>query len=134
MSQDVRAWIGLMVVVVVAMAFVSVLVAIQARERGRIRVRRALVLIWAAVLVSLGVGWLLSHGLGGPVFDVTFYGSPRLLHRPLGSAQLALAIGGVAVMLGLYIAAILTLRDLTRGLPRVVIPPEEDAGPEDDDR
>jgi len=132
-SEDVRAWIGLIVVVVVVMAFVSVMVAIQARERGRARVRRALVLIWAAVLVSLGVGWLLSHGIGGPVFDVSLSGSPRLLTRPLGGGQLALAIAGVAVMLALYIGAILTLRDLMRGVPPVAVP-ERDDGVEGDDR
>lgn len=128
MTADARSWLNLLVVVLTALGLVSLMVAIRAGGAAQRRVRRALMLVWAAVLATVGGGWLLHRWLGGPVFDVNLFGSPELLVRALTPTELAALIVGLVVLIGLYITALLALRGLMAGLPPVAL---EDVGEEE---
>lgn len=117
MTADARNWLNLLVVVLIALGLVSLMVVIRAGETEARRVRRAVVLLWAAVLATVGGGWLLRRMLGGPLLDVNLFGSPELLVKALTPAELAALIAGVAVLVALYVTTLLALRGLMAGLP-----------------
>jgi hypothetical protein len=114
MSQEAREWLGLVAVVVAGMSFASLLIWIQAADRGRARARTAktLGLLWGAVLVSVAGGWLLYVCLGGPLFEVQTSGGLGLMVRSLTAAQVALLCGALALLMALYVTAILSVRGL----------------------
>ena len=125
MIEDSRIWIGLAVVVFAIMVMLTVLLTVRTRAVELARVRRALALIWAAVLGSVGVGGLLHYWMGGPVFDLNFFGSPELLMRSLTGIERIVAVAALVIIVALYVTALLALRSLLAGLP------DEDLDPDD---
>ncbi|MCD6362164.1 MAG: hypothetical protein J7M38_15000 [Armatimonadetes bacterium] len=131
MNGEARSWLGLLVIVALVLGLLSVMIILHARGRDERRVKRALALIWAAVPATIGVGWLVRSMLGGPVFELNLFRSPQLLVSSLSGARLALLIGGLAVIIALYVAAVLALRGVMCALPPATILQDDDAGEPD---
>ena len=125
MIEDSHMWIGVAVVVLAIMVMLTVVLSIRTRAVELARVRRALTLIWASVLGSVGVGVLLHVWMGGPVFDLNFFGSPQLLMRSLTGIERIVAVVAFVIIVALYVNALLAVRSLLAGLP------DEDPGPND---
>ena len=128
MTGDTRIWIGLAVVVFAIMIALTAVLSIRTRAVEVARVRRALVRIWAAVLGSIAVGALLQYWMGGPMFDLNFFGSPELLMRSLTGAQRIVAVVALVVIVGLYVTALLAVRSLLAGLPDEDLDPDGGEG------
>lgn len=125
MIEDSRMWIGLAVVVFAIMVVLTVVLSIRTRAVELARVRRALALIWGSVLGSVAVGALLRYWMGGPVFDLSFFGSPELLVRSLTGIERIVAVVALVIIVGLYVNALLAVRSLLTGLA------DNDLGPDD---
>ncbi len=125
MIEDSRIWIGLAVVVFAIMVALTAVLSIRTRAVELARVRRALALIWGSVLGSVVVGALLQYWMGGPVFDINFFGSPELLVRSLTGIERIVAVVALVIIVALYVNALLAVRSLLAGLP------DNDPGPDD---
>ncbi len=128
MTEDPRLWVGLTVVVVGAMAFFTVALLISSRGEEAGRVKRALAIIWACALGALGVAWWLRSQLGGPVVDLDLSASPNVMSRSLEDGQMPVVLAGLAILAGLCVTALITLRRLMASIPAEEIEPDVEDG------
>jgi len=109
-----KDWVSLTLVSAVALGFITLMIVIQAlqNERSRGEIIRGVAFVWGAVGVTLLLAWLLESYWGGAVIDVQITPEPQVLTRSLTGTQTAILVGMLAALLGLYVAAILTVKRL----------------------
>ncbi len=109
-----KSWLDLAVVAAAVMALVTLMLVIQALDRGRPRsqIIRVAALLWGAVGLTIGMGWLLDIHWGGALFDVELIGDPRVVSRQLSTSEMVLLGIVLAAMAALYVVSIAAVRRL----------------------
>ncbi len=127
-----KSVLELAVVTAGALGFVTLLVVVQAKSRGRTRaeILRACGLVWGAVALTLGVAWLLDAWTGGGLFDVQLGGGARVVTGSLGRGRTAVVVALLAVLIGLYVAAITAVRRLLAPDPALTVGAGDEPGGE----
>jgi len=116
-----------------ALGFVTLLVAIQAANhgRGRAEIIRALGVLWAAVAGSVAAVIAFKALVGG-LFDVQLSGGAPLLWRSLTGGQAAILVALLAVVIALYVLAIVAVRRLLAPAEALAVHPADRLEDEDE--
>lgn len=127
-----KDWLDLIVVSAVALGFLTLMIVIQAlqHERSRAEIIRAVSVVWGAVALTLLLAWLLEDYWGGAVIDVQVWPRPDVVARPLTTMQGVILGAMMAVLLGLYVAAVLAVRKLIQ--PRDAVTVRRRGGTDDE--